>query len=406
MPPIENMDAIFPEFIEYFLPIKTEQLMDDPNLRKDGEWTKWPGRKESKSKCFNASEMESFINDIAEAAARATSTSVGLKHDRYWTSGFLDKLVTRAGEEVKTPDLVLLDKHTRLKDATWKDAISVMNVVHENGRERQPESDALNTKYAEHIFNVQPARRFVPICLVVEDELRITIFDRTGPLLYRHIPHIHKDPKNTLIAILGTLLLDRQDLGYDPTSYDKKESRIEGTFMKVGGVEYEVTTIYHEKIMHGRGTVCWKGISQVDGSVVVIKDQWTDVSKKNRELEILEHLNEGEESSVCTPDGVRVIPKVIASEIVIVKAPRVVEIRNEEEKGPVVTCKIQVVDVQDTTALLRYPDDDKRGVLAHWRMVIAPFASPIQEFSSFEGIVTIFRDVIYGKPSLVQVLHG
>ena len=101
--------------------------------------------------------------------------------------------------------------------------------------------------------------------------------------------------------------------------------------MTVNNVEYRIENIYHDEDMYGRGTVCYKGTSQVDGSIVVIKDQWTDFPAANKELEILKRLNEGEESSVCTPDGVRVIPKVIAGNIVSFKKPSVVEVRFDGE---------------------------------------------------------------------------
>ncbi|KLO06720.1 hypothetical protein SCHPADRAFT_1002164 [Schizopora paradoxa] len=403
-----RVKPVVPELIEHLLPIKPIQILEDAILRKDDRWAKWPkpSRTSSGFEISNAYEMETFINDIAEAAARVASTSSVVPDtsvSRYWTSGFLDKAVRVAGngEEVKLPDLVLLDKRIGAKDATWKDVASVMNVVDEKRREQEPELDALSAIYAEHIFNVQPGRRFVPVCLVVEDELQMTIFDRTGPLRYTHIPYLHLDLRNVLIVILWTLFLDRQQLGYDPTLYDKKrESGIEGTFMKVDDVEYEVKIIYHEKIMHGRGTVCWKGVSQVDGSIVVIKDQWADVSKKNKELEILEYLNEGEESSVCTPDGVRVIPKVIASEVIMVRTPKVVNTRKDGNSESVTKSVIQVVDVQDTTALFR--SDRKRGVLAHWRIVMAPFASKIQAFPSLKGIATIFKDIVHA----IRILHS
>ncbi|KLO06721.1 hypothetical protein SCHPADRAFT_1002165 [Schizopora paradoxa] len=399
-PPKAFINPLIPELIESLLPVKPQQIIDDTNLRRGDQWVKWPGRVD---KFHNASGLDVFISGIAEAARRIAPTSVSLKRGRQWTCGFRDKIVINEEEEVKLSGLVLLDSHIHAKDATWKDVMSVMNIVDKEGR-YDTELDGLIAQCAEHIFDAQPGRRFVPVFLVAEDDLSIYVFDRTGPMQYMDAVNVHKEPKEFLIAILGTLLLDRRELGYDPTLYHKDEWGVEGTFMKVDGVEYEVTDIYHEGRMHGRGTVCWKGVSQVDGSVVVIKDQWTDISTKNKEVDILEHLNKGEESSVCAPDGVRVIPKLIASEVVTIKAPALVKTQEDGEDVPTTKSEseVQFVNVRDTTALLRKPDDEKRGVLAHWRMVMTPFASKVQEFPSLTGIITILKDIVHA----IRILHS
>ncbi|KLO18530.1 hypothetical protein SCHPADRAFT_936029 [Schizopora paradoxa] len=406
MPKLESelinigIDAIFKESL---LPVKPEQIMEDQTLWKDHQWVKWPARNRgnSNAKHFDAVEMECFIKDIEEAAGRVDSTLMESKRGRSWASGFVDKIVRDEKDELKIPDLVLLDKRVNSKDATWKDVISVMNVV--DVRPHRPEErklDGLSAKYAEQIFKLQPGRRFVLTILVVKDKFRFEIFDRTGPLHCSEEPNIHCSIYYDVVqAILGTLFLDLQELGFDASVYDKKESGIEGTFMTVDNVEYQIETIYHEKEMYGRGTVCYKGVSQVDGSIVVIKDQWTNFTTGNREMEILEHLNKGEESSVCTPDGVRVIPKIISGHIVTFKTTNIVYRTNDEGEEEEV---VEMKTVLDTTKYFRLRSTNKKKLLSHWRLVMAPFASKIQMFPSLEGFVTIFKDIVHA----IRIAHS
>ncbi|KLO06722.1 hypothetical protein SCHPADRAFT_945852 [Schizopora paradoxa] len=393
-----DLPALFPI---HLLPVKPGQVFADRMLWKEDQWARWPGRKEQGAKPFSAVEMEWFLHDIVVTAARINPTLMEPRHSRRWTR-FADKLLTDGGEEVKAPDLVLVDwRVSPMQEATWKDVVCCMSIEDFTQVNRQFEANARMVRYAEHMFKIQPGRRFVLTFLVVNNEFQINLFDRSGPLYCARRPNIHDNPLEVLHAILGTLHLGPQELGYDPTLYDKEVRHIEGLFMQVGGVEYAVVPFYQENKMYGRGTVCFYGTSQIDGSLVVIKDQWTTVSRRNRELEILEHLNEGEESSVCAPDGVRVIPKVIAGEIVGVRVLAFANAHYNEREGLWEGTPV-FINVNDTTALLRYPNQTGQGILAHWRMVTAPLAQKIQKFPSLEGMAMTFKDIVYG----IRITHS
>lgn len=399
-PIFEDLLTLFPTCL---LSVKPGQVIADPLLWKDNEWARWSGRKEPGARPFSANEMQWLIHTIAMSAAKINPMLLDSGRSRCWTSNTLEKLRTEKGEEVKAPDLILADNRIR-HAATWKDVVSVMNVEEANNTQldRRSEVDARMAYYAEHIFKIQPGRRFVLTFLVVANDFQINVFDRTGPLYCSGKPNIHKNPMDIILIILGTLHLGPQDLGYDPSLYIKSLG-IKGLFTQVGGVEYAITPFYQETRMYGRGTVCFYGTSQVDGSLVVIKDQWTDVSRKNRELEILEHLNGGEESSVCAPDGVRVIPKIVAGEIVKVISITTSIGRFNVQSGLWESTVSTFAHVDDTTALMRHPQRSKEGILAHWRIVTAPLAQKIQTFPSLKGMATIFKDIVHGKSTRVYL---
>lgn len=340
-------------FEDFFLPIQPEQLKSDKILRKEGWWAKWPESEHDRLKSVDALEMEDFIKDIAEAAERILSPSVPSQFCRRWSSVFYKKAIANEkGEVQEMPDLVLLDKQLNDKNATWRDIISFMLVRDHDTYELACKTDLQIDQYAQRIFEAQPGRRFVLAISIIKDDLEVRIFDRSEPLVCLDTPNIRCESDLALRILLGTLFVDKQQLGFDPTLYRKDDTG--GLYVKAEKVEYSVMCIYREDGMYGRGTVCYRGVSQADDSVVVIKDQWTSVSDENKEVEILEHLNQGGEESVCAPDsdGARVIPKVVAKELVKIKKPIFVD-------GQWV-----LSDVDDTTAIFCSSENEKSTIRA------------------------------------------
>lgn len=373
-----------------FLEVHPGQVIEDDALRRDGEWTEWP----KATKTISEPKMEEFIKLIADTVDNLGLSSI---EPRFWTSMFYRHPIPDPKWDTDyKPDLVLLQRFMEAIDRgsiTWKDILAVMEI--KSNKDQQAAADKQVARYAQNIFNAQPGRRFVIALTVVESKVTLWIFDRSGAISCEPFD-IHEEPEKFLRIILGTFYFDMEQLGYDHTVYNKPESG-DDLFIKVAGVEYKVNCIYHEPGIKGRGTVCYRGENQTDSSVVVIKDSWVDVSRRETEVEILEQLNKREEKDLCTPDGVRVIPKLVAHEIV--KTHRPVEGQNTLVDDTTAIFRHEHVEMQDGKPKWVWTSKEKttKGeVRVHNRVVMSPFGLNLENFKTLKGLMRAFGDVVHG----------
>lgn len=349
--------------------------------------------------------MEAFIKLISKTVEDLNLSS---SEPRFWSSMFYQHPVPDPIWETEyRPDLVLLNRFALAINRgtlTWKDILAVMEI--KSSKDQQLQADKQVSRYAQSIFNAQPGRRFVIALTVVEAKVTMWIFDRSGSISCEPF-NIHDEPDKFLRIILGSFYVNSEQLGYDPSIYQKPEGG-DDLFVTVGGVEYKVKNIYHEPGIKCRGTDCYRGESQTDGSLVVVKDSWVDISRTETEVDILEKLNENEEKDLCTPDGVRVIPKLVSHEVLKTRRP-----------GPV---NGTTIFVDDTTAIFRHErverehgeakwawnskDKTKSEIRVHCRVVMSPFGMKIENFKSLKGLMRAFSDVVHGMscPIIIVLL--
>ncbi|KLO18786.1 hypothetical protein SCHPADRAFT_924849 [Schizopora paradoxa] len=384
-----------------FLALNPKDVVGSEDLRKNGEWTKWPRTEPN----ISEPNMEEFIKVISEVVKKLGLSSIPPRH---WSSIFHKYPISDKewGIDYK-PDLVLLDRLITLAthgEIYWKDIVAVMEI--KSSKSLQKEAERQIARYAQCIFNAQPGRRFVLALTIIETEVTLWIFDRSGAVSCEPFD-IHEEPEKFVRIILASLYFDKEQLGYDHTIYHRKdEEGRENMFIKVAGIEYKVKCIYHEPGIKGRGTVCYHGetVDTDNKSHVVIKDSWVDVARRETEVEILEELNQLEEAELCTEDGVRVIPKIVAHEIVKTHQP-----------GPVEGSKILV---NDTTSIFRrefvetkdgkekwawtsMDKTDKTEIRLHYRVVMTPFGSKLEMFKNRKGLMLAFSDIVHA----IRILH-
>ncbi|KLO20510.1 hypothetical protein SCHPADRAFT_991860 [Schizopora paradoxa] len=376
-----------------FLKVNPGKLLRKKALRQKGQWTMWPSTEPTISEL----DMEKFLKLISDSLGTPGLPST---KPRYWSTMFYNHPVSdKKYGAINKPDLVLLMQFVEAINRgtiTWKDILAVMEIKSRSQRAAERQI----ARYVECIFNAQPGRRFVLALTVVANMVTLWVFDRSGAISCEPFD-IHKQPKKFLRIITTTFQADLEHLGYDHTVYKKDGS--EDSFIMLDGVEYKVSCIYQEPGIKGRGTVCYRGVNPKDQSVV-IKDSWVDVARAETEVEILEKLNAKGEEALCTPDGVRVIPKIVASEIVKTHRPCPVEGKMILVDDLTSIFRDEFVEWVDGKAMWAWTSkekEDKNAIRAHCRVAMSPFGEKLETFKSLKGLVRTFRDIVYA----IQILY-
>ncbi len=220
------------------------------------------------------------------------------------------------------------------------------------------------------IFNSQPDRRFVVGFTFTGAFLTVIAFDRSGWVASEPI-NIHKQPWLFLHLAIGILYLEGEDAGFDQTvrlRCDKKE-------IEVGGEWFNIVDVIHvEGVLRGRATVCYH--VEKDGKDYVVKDSWVDISRNDREANILEKLK-----------GLDHVPKVVKDVPVLFRGK------------------------PDTTAFLRQSDSEPHRpgtyknveIREHRRMLLEPRAKNLSEFRDLVELLTAIRDIVDGAFSMYTI---
>ncbi|KLO10681.1 hypothetical protein SCHPADRAFT_930373 [Schizopora paradoxa] len=365
-------------------------------------WKQW-----LKGNQISEKNMEKLIKLITNTVERLGLEST---EPRLWSAMFHESAVpdSKWGADY-FPDLVLLkllEKAANDGRITWKDIMAVMEIkasaAHKADAERQI------ARYVQCIFNAQPGRRFVIALIVLGTMVTLWIFDRSGAICCEPFD-MNDQPERFLRIILSTLYMKEEHLGYDHTIY-RKPGNDEDLFITVDKIEYKIKCIYQEPGIKGRGTTCYEGETLEKKSRVVIKDSWVDAARERTEVEILEELNAKPEEKLSTPDGVRVIPKIVAHEIVKTHRPCPIggkEIEVNDSTSIFREHLVEVIDGKQKWAWTSKEKKDKTEIRHHYRVVMTPFGSRLENFESMKGLMRAFRDIVHALRILheARVLH-
>lgn len=389
------VDAVFPSLFLEIYPEQIDELLRSDVLRRNNEWMLWPKRLET----ISAPSLAAFINLICNTTQPRFIANSGA---RYCSSMFSDRpIIDEKWDTLYKPSSVLLDhavhesKYHTLRWANVKVAIEI------KPQGMQDEGIEQCSLYSQSMFDDQPGRRFVPAVVIAGSKATLLVFDRSGTIASDEID-VHDDPRQFLHLILGILFVKEVHLGFDWSLWKDLSSMNGSSFIETGNVLYKVNCIYNEFGIEGRGTVCYRGVSMVDDSEVVIKDSWVDVCRKETEIGILKKLNERNEEDLCTPDGVRVIPEIVHYEVMVTWRP-----------GP---HPIERRYVDTTTAIFRHElvDWDENGkpkwawdsadektrkkivIRKLCRVVMKPFGQKLHTFTSKKVLMRAFGDIVHG----------
>ncbi|EKG12740.1 hypothetical protein MPH_10153 [Macrophomina phaseolina MS6] len=158
----------------------------------------------------------------------------------------------------------------------WSQILIVGELKSNPGLDRSSETWRDLARYAREVFTAQDTRRFVLGFTLCGPTMRLWEFDRLGGIASEQF-NVNNDGKRLVSVIMGYLLMDKKQLGFDPTVLEadgkrwieiKRNNRTERLVLD------EVIT--RAPCVVGRATTCWKAYRQRDKlrRPYVIKDSW------------------------------------------------------------------------------------------------------------------------------------
>ncbi|KAL1740900.1 kinase-like domain-containing protein [Schizophyllum fasciatum] len=274
--------------------------------------------------------------------------------------------VLRDGSVVRVPGLALADYNVEVR---WGDVLFDVQMV-ASPDDMDHAIDRLSTG-ASNVFGSQD-RLFHLGMAIAGDTFQLAYFDRAGRIL-SGIYNVHTDCYSFARIIMGITLLDKAFGGKD-TSIALRNGR---RFVASDGMEYEILeTISRSKSVLGRGTTCWRCRHPGSDEDFVIKNTWADMERRHTEGEILKKAQH-----------IEAIPRLVREETVA-----------GADLRPCRTAPLRdLLTGPDRWAVLaRIPKLEFR------RLVMQPYARPLEEFSSKEEFLGAFRDTIAAHQELYE----
>ncbi|EIN14735.1 hypothetical protein PUNSTDRAFT_130367 [Punctularia strigosozonata HHB-11173 SS5] len=299
----ELLDVVFPNSE---LPVRLDHALayvSDPEngsdcLYREGQWTGFaslpahnpqsPGeREEAVSQQFNA---------IADAVSRCKAFRPSKATVRAWTGHFATRPLGDTNQPTleacqRQPDGVLLPQvyRDRPGDALRQDAVAFLEV--KSGKDGATPETSSAGELKENVrlaFGAQYDRRFILGITLVSDSMRLWRFDRAGVLQSREF-NIHDSPDDFLRVVCGFAFANRDTLGFDPTVSEPDLSGVRT--IQVKNKRYKILDVLHMSgTLRGRGTIILR-VRSGKRAMCIIKDSWVDVSRPEKECEILERAS-------------------------------------------------------------------------------------------------------------------
>lgn len=211
------------------------------------------------------------------------------------------------------------------------------------------------------MFNSQLDRRYVLGFTLTGDHLTVIAFDRSGWVASPPF-NIHDDPGLFLHVVVGSLYLDEEKYGLDPTV----EIRGEKKRIWVEDAWYDIVDVIHvEGVLRGRATICYH--VQKDGQDYVVKDCWVDTSRNDREANVLAKLK-----------GLPHVPEVVKDVAVMFdNKPDTTAHFRRSKKGGKSSGTYKNVEIRE-----------------HRRILLKPLARKLSDFRDLVELITAVRDIV------------
>lgn len=182
----------------------------------------------------------------------------------------------------------------------WSQILVVGELKSNQALDRNSQTWRDLARYAREVFTAQDARRFVLGFTLCGSTMRLWEFDRLGGIASEQFD-VNTDGQLLVSVIIGYLLMDKEQLGFDPTILEadgerwieiKRNNRTERLILD------EVIT--RAPCVVGRATTCWKAYRQGDKlrRPHVIKDSW-QYPERDEEGELLKEATEKEVINVA-----------------------------------------------------------------------------------------------------------
>ncbi|EKG09034.1 hypothetical protein MPH_13997 [Macrophomina phaseolina MS6] len=182
----------------------------------------------------------------------------------------------------------------------WSQILVVGELKSNPGLDGSSETWRDLARYAREVFTAQDTRRFVLGFTLCGPTMRLWEFDRLGGIASEQF-NVNNDGKRLVSVIMGYLLMDKKQLGFDPTILEadgkrwieiKRNNRTERLVLD------EVIT--RAPCVVGRATTCWKAYREGNKSrrPYVIKDSW-QYPERDEEGELLKEATKKEVVNVA-----------------------------------------------------------------------------------------------------------
>ncbi|KLO06778.1 hypothetical protein SCHPADRAFT_882422 [Schizopora paradoxa] len=328
------------------------------------------------------------------------------------------------------PDHIVVKLLVNILTVLWKQIDAIIELKYIKSDQTFSNARFQVWQYAKFIFRNQHNRRFVLGVMLLGSTMVLMYIDRSGVLISSTFD-INDKPLLFLRVVAGLTYADDKYLGYDTTiSVDSKKGN--PTSATLSGIKYSVKNVVHaETGILGRGTVCLEVTDDLaepsKKTTYALKDAWVDVSRAQKEAQILTKLNALNISNIPilvrhevvqvndVNDSTQNIRDVInkkRKKLQQAKQPRVVFIGAHEDREKTVEGKrpdakdvapkpaAAPADAQakDKDKVIK-PKKQKRSwynyyAREHHRLLIWPFGRPLTAFRCLEELLLGIRDII------------
>ncbi|OJD21394.1 hypothetical protein ACJ73_07263 [Blastomyces percursus] len=258
---------------------------EDPLYREGTGWRGWPeGAKEAPVLAWMSEVIDKVIQFFEECTPDATVRRRPLAQPH--------KPLQGSTAERKL-DIGFMDGADPLEDGkyAWSQILVPGELKNDPSYETQSRLDL--GRYAREVLAAQDSRRFVPGFTVCGPRMRLWHFDRLGGVASERFD-INEEGLQFVSVILGYLLMNEEQLGFDPTVITADGAR----YIRIEQDGREERLIIDEVVrraayVSGRGTTCWKTHRDGDESrtTLVVKESWQH-PERDEEGELLREATE------------------------------------------------------------------------------------------------------------------
>ncbi|EEH33159.1 hypothetical protein PAAG_04212 [Paracoccidioides lutzii Pb01] len=243
---------------------------DSPLYHEDEGWKGWP------ELAAERDVLKWLANIIAELVRLAEAQEPSWKIDRRPLAQPSQPLQGSVAE--RKLDVGFVDDLTATEDSRclWSQILVPGGLKNDPKYDRKSGAWFDLGRYAREVLAAQDTRHFVLGFTLCGPFLRLWNFDRLGGIASEEF-NINQDGLRFMSVILGFLLMNRKQLGFDPTIVTTGTERyieIEKNGTKERLIIDEI--VGRARCVAGRATTCWKVYCETDKSrtPLVVKDSW------------------------------------------------------------------------------------------------------------------------------------
>ncbi|GIK06015.1 hypothetical protein Aspvir_010133 [Aspergillus viridinutans] len=242
---------------------------NNPLFTENG-WRDWPTSAKERDVLDWLSSWLKRLRDMAtEEGFRLTSPRTVLAQP--------DRVLAGSTADRKLDIGIVCDPHATNQKPHWSH-ILILGELKSNPKEDCASKTWRDLgRYAREVLTTQDTRRFVLGFTLCGSIMRLWEFDRVGAIASSPF-NINEDGRRFVSVMLGFLLMNDAQLGYDPTVMSNSDGKRFIDIVRNGQSERLIldSLMKRAPCVAGRATTCWKAHREGDktNTPLVIKDSW------------------------------------------------------------------------------------------------------------------------------------